>query len=75
MPDTGQAGVEGVIEDVKGKAKEVAGEVIGDRRLEDEGEAQQKKAEAQRDVAENEAEAKEARAEAKEHEKVQKAHQ
>ena len=37
-------GVEGIIEDVKGKAKEVAGEVTGHEDLEHEGRAQQDKA-------------------------------
>ncbi len=48
MPDTGaQAGVEGVVEDLKGKAKDVAGSITGDERLEREGEAQQSKAQAE----------------------------
>ena len=52
-----KAGVEGVVEDVKGRAKEAAGAVTGDESLKQEGEAQQDKAAAQRDVAAKEAEA------------------
>ena len=74
MADSGpKSGLKGIVEDVKGKAKEVAGVVTGDDKLEREGEAQQNKAEAQRDVAENEAEAEKARAEAKVHEAAQRA--
>ncbi|MCM6778641.1 CsbD family protein [Nocardia sp. CDC159] len=56
--------VEGVVEDVKGKAKEVAGIVTGDEDLKGEGRAQQDKAQAQRRAAEQEAAAEKARAEA-----------
>ena len=49
------AGVSGVVEDLKGKAKEAAGTVRGDDALRDEGRAQQEKAGAQRDVAAKEA--------------------
>ena len=66
MPDSGaRAGIEGVVEDVKGKAKEVAGEVLGNERLEQEGSAQQDKAANERDVAKHEAEAEAARGRAK----------
>jgi uncharacterized protein YjbJ (UPF0337 family) len=66
MPDSGaRAGIEGVVEDVKGKAKEVAGEVLGNERLEQEGSAQQDKASNERDVAKHEAEAEAARGRAK----------
>jgi len=76
MGDSGpKAGATGAIEEVKGKAKEVAGIVTGDDDLEREGEAQQEKADAQRDVAKKEAEAEAARAEAKAHEAEQRAHQ
>jgi uncharacterized protein YjbJ (UPF0337 family) len=62
MSDSGpEAGVKGVVEDVKGKAKEVAGTVTGNDDLSREGEAQQDKADAQRDVAKKEAEAEAAR--------------
>ncbi|BDT95053.1 CsbD family protein [Nocardia beijingensis] len=56
--------VEGVVEDIKGKAKEAAGVVTGDEDLKKEGRAQQDKAESQRDAAQKEAEAEKARAEA-----------
>jgi uncharacterized protein YjbJ (UPF0337 family) len=68
-------GVEGIVEDVKGKAKEVVGKITGKEHLEDEGRAQQDKADAQRDVAENEARAEAARAEAAMHEAEQRAEQ
>ncbi len=69
------AGAKGIIEDVKGKAKEVVGEVTGNDSLEDEGRAQQEKAKSQREVAEHEAKADAARAEAAVHEAEQRAHQ
>ena len=52
-----KAGGEGVVEDVKGRAKEAAGAVSGNESLKQEGEAQQEKAAAQRYVAAKEAEA------------------
>lgn len=58
-------GVRGVVEGVKGKAKEAVGVVTGNDRLTEEGRAQQDKAEAQRHAAAKEAEAEKARAEAK----------
>jgi uncharacterized protein YjbJ (UPF0337 family) len=70
-----KAGVEGVVEDVKGRAKEAAGAVTGDESLKQEGEAQQDKAAAQRDVAAKEAEAEKARAEARAAEAEQRSHQ
>ena len=70
-----KSGVKGVVEDVKGKAKEAVGVVTGRDDLEREGEAQQEKAEAQRDVAKKEAEADKARAEADAREAEQRAHQ
>ena len=69
------AGVSGVVEDLKGKAKEAVGAVRGDDEQRDEGRAQQEKAGAQRDVAAKEAEADAARAEAAAHEAEQRAHQ
>ena len=76
MPDSGpKAGVSGVVEDVKGKAKEAVGAITDNDKLEREGEAQQSKAEAQRDVAKNEAKAEKARAEAEAQEAQQKANQ
>jgi uncharacterized protein YjbJ (UPF0337 family) len=67
--------VKGVVEDVKGKAKQVAGIVTGRDELEQEGQAQQDKAAAQREVAEKEAEADKARAEATAREAEQRSHQ
>ena len=76
MGDTGPAaGIKGVVEDVKGKAKEAAGAVIGNDSLEREGEAQQSKAEAQREVAEHEGKSEAARAEAEAQEAQQRANQ
>lgn len=74
--DTGpEAGAKGVVEDVKGKAKEVLGEVTGDEDKAREGRAQQRKADAERDVAEHEGKADAARAEAAAHEAEQRSHQ
>ncbi len=70
-----EAGIKGVVEDVKGKAKEVVGSVTGHDDLEREGKAQQDKAEAQRDVAKKEAEAEAARGAAEAAEARQKAEQ
>ncbi|AQA06066.1 CsbD family protein [Mycobacterium sp. MS1601] len=67
--------VSGVVEDVKGKAKEVAGTVTGRDDLVNEGKAQQDKAEAERDVAKKEAEAEAARGGAEAAEQRQKAFQ
>ena len=39
-----ESGAKGVVEDLKGKAKEVIGEVTGDESKEKEGRAQQEKA-------------------------------
>ncbi|QIS14408.1 CsbD family protein [Nocardia arthritidis] len=57
-------GIEGVVEDVKGKAKEAAGIVTGDEGLEGEGRAQQDKAASQRAAAAKEAAAEKARTQA-----------
>jgi uncharacterized protein YjbJ (UPF0337 family) len=70
-----EAGVRGVVEDVKGKAKEAIGAVTGREEMKREGQAQQHKADAQRDVAQKEAEAEKARAEATAHETEQRSHQ
>ena len=70
-----QEAVKGVVEDVKGKAKEAVGTVTGRDDLVREGKAQQDKAEAQRDVAKKEAEAEAARGSAKAAEKRQEANQ
>ncbi|CAJ1586680.1 CsbD family protein [[Mycobacterium] wendilense] len=70
-----QEGIKGVVEDVKGKAKEAVGTVSGRDDLTQEGKAQQDKAEAQRDAAQKEAEAESARGAAKTAEKRQEANQ
>ncbi|OBF62560.1 general stress protein CsbD [Mycobacterium sp. 852002-51971_SCH5477799-a] len=67
--------VKGVVEDVKGKAKEAVGAVAGRDDLTREGQAQQDKAEAQRDAAKKEAEADAARGGAKAAEERQKDNQ
>ena len=67
--------VKGVVEGVKGKAKEVIGVVAGRDDLQREGQAQQDKADAQREAAKKEAEAEAARAEAKANEEREKAEQ
>lgn len=59
-----EKGVKGTVEDVKGKAKEAVGSVVGNDELKNEGEAQQDKADAQRDAAEKQSEAKKADAKA-----------
>lgn len=68
-------GVRGVVEDVKGKAKEAAGAVSGQDDLSREGRAQQDKAQAQRDAAEKEAQAESARGSAKASESREQSHQ
>ncbi|MBO0864880.1 MAG: CsbD family protein [Mycobacterium sp.] len=68
-------GVKGVVEDVKGKAKEAAGNVLGQDEMAREGSAQQDKAEAQRDAAKKEAEADAARGSAATSEKREQSHQ
>jgi len=70
-----EAGVKGVAEDVKGKAKEAVGAMTGKENLRQEGVAQQEKAGAQKDVAVKEAEAEKARAVAKAREAEQRSHQ
>ena len=52
-----EEGIKGVVEDVKGKAKEAVGTVTGRDDMVREGKAQQDKADAQRDAAKKEAEA------------------
>jgi uncharacterized protein YjbJ (UPF0337 family) len=70
-----EAGAKGVTENLKGAAKEAAGALTGNDRLEREGEAQQSKARAQREVAQKEAEADKARAEASAQEAQQRTNQ
>jgi uncharacterized protein YjbJ (UPF0337 family) len=65
----------GIVEDLKGKAKEIIGTFFGRGDLISEGKAQQDKAKAQRDVAKKEAGAEKARTEAKLQEARQKAAQ
>jgi uncharacterized protein YjbJ (UPF0337 family) len=67
--------IKGVVEDIKGKAKEVGGTLAGRDDVVEEGKAQQDKAEAQRDVAKKEAEAEAARAGERAAEARQKANQ
>ncbi|KZM69899.1 CsbD family protein [Nocardia terpenica] len=67
--------VEGIVEDVKGKAKEAAGIITGDENLKDEGRAQQDKAADQRKAAQKEAEAEKARAEAEVNKARQSGHE
>jgi uncharacterized protein YjbJ (UPF0337 family) len=74
--DTGpESGVKGVVEGIKGKAKEAVGAVTGNDELKQEGAAQQDKADAQREVAVKEGEAEKARAEAAAREAEQRSHQ
>jgi uncharacterized protein YjbJ (UPF0337 family) len=70
-----EAAIKGVVEGVKGKAKEAIGTVTGRNDLIRERHAQQDKAEAERDVARKEAEAEAARASAAAAEKRQEAEQ
>jgi uncharacterized protein YjbJ (UPF0337 family) len=70
-----EEGVKGVVEDVKGKAKEAVGTVTNRDDLVQEGKAQQDKAGAEREAAQKEAAAEKARAEAKTQEKRQESHQ
>jgi uncharacterized protein YjbJ (UPF0337 family) len=70
-----EAGVKGVVEDAKGKAKEAFGVVAGNDSLKHEGQAQQDKATAQRDVATKEAQAEKARAAASAAEADERSHQ
>jgi uncharacterized protein YjbJ (UPF0337 family) len=70
-----EEGVKGVVEDVKGKAKEAVGTVTGRDDMIREGKAQQDKADAQQDVAKKEAEAESARGGARAAERRQEAEQ
>ena len=70
-----EGAVEGLVEGVKGKAKEVAAAVTGRDDLMREGQAQQDKADAQREAAKKEAEAESARKAADVSEARQKAQQ
>lgn len=68
-------GLEGVVEGVKGRAKEVAGAAVGNDSWQREGRAQQDRAAAQRAAARKEAEAEGERAKAAVEEERQSAHQ
>ncbi|WP_067901796.1 microaggregate-binding protein 1 [Nocardia vaccinii] len=70
-----EEGVEAAVEGVKGRLKEAAGALVGDRDLADEGSAQQDKANAQKEAAKNEARAEKERAAADLHEQRQRTHQ
>ncbi|ABM12486.1 CsbD family protein [Mycolicibacterium vanbaalenii PYR-1] len=70
-----EEGIKGIVEDVKGKAKETVGTVTGRDDMVREGKAQQDKADAQQDAAKKEAEAESARAGAAAAEKRQEANQ
>ncbi len=59
-----EKGAKGAFEDVKGKAKEAVGSVVGNDELKNEGEAQQDKAAAQREAADAQSEARKADAKA-----------
>lgn len=67
--------VQGVVEGIKGKAKEVGGAITGRDELIEEGQAQQDKADAQRDAGKKEAEAEAARQGAKAAEQREKENQ
>ena len=70
-----EAGLKGVTEDIKGKAKEAVGAVTDNESLKAEGQAQQDKADAEREVAAREAEAEKARGQAAAAEAEERAHQ
>jgi uncharacterized protein YjbJ (UPF0337 family) len=76
---TGKSGLSeavlGVVEDIKGKAKEAVGKITDREDLHREGQAQQDKAAAHREAAKREAEAESARKAAAANEKRQQAHQ
>jgi uncharacterized protein YjbJ (UPF0337 family) len=67
--------VKGVVEGIKGKAKEVGGTLAGRNDIVEEGKAQQDKADAERNAAKKEAEAEAARGSAKAAEERQRQHQ
>lgn len=67
--------VRGIVEGVIGKAKEIAGAVLGRNDMIREGQAQQDKADAQRNAAKKEAKAEKARGEAEVYEERERAEQ
>lgn len=68
-------GVRGIVEDVKGKAKEAWASLRDDDKLRREARAQQRKGEAQRESAEAEIEAEKERAKARAYEAEQRSQQ
>ncbi len=70
-----EAGLKGVTEDIKGKAKEAVGAVTDNESLKAEGQAQQDKTDAEREVAAREADAEKARGQAAAAEAEERAHQ
>ena len=70
-----EAGLKGVTEDIKGKAKEAVGAVTDNESLKAEGQAQQDKADADHEVAAREADAEKARGQAAAAEAEERAHQ
>lgn len=76
MPDSGpEAGLDSAIEGLKGAGKELAGTVVGNTDLKEEGQAQQEKAGAERDVAEQEAKAEASRGKAEALDAEERSHQ
>ena len=67
--------IKGIVEDVKGKAKEVIGTITGRSDLINDGKARQDKAEAERNAGHKEAEAEKARGTAKIEEARERAEQ
>ena len=70
-----EKGGKGIVEEVKGRAKEAVGSVLGNEDLKAEGEAQQDKADAQREAAEAQAEARKADAKVEANEARQRSKQ
>lgn len=67
--------VQGIVDDVVGKTKQVVGIIIGHNGLIEQGKAQQDKAEAQRNAGKKEAAAEKARGKAKAYEQRERAEQ
>ena len=68
-------GQQGMVDKIKGKAKEAVGAVTDNESLKAEGRAQQDKADAEREVAAREADAEKARGQAAAAEADERAHQ
>lgn len=75
MADETKQDAENILEDVKGKAKEIVGDVTGDEDTKREGEAQQDKAEALDEAEQKRAEAERAEEEAARKEAERRAHE